>query len=244
MNDTYAPVREKSRPSLLEQLNQDVPKKDFRDDGLNGFVWALDEFGRPRLKDGPEKQWFENTLLPWDERDKYTFENFNIDEGNRDAYLRVSKWDPENESVGLFILGPSGTGKTHLLKALIRKHATNKQKYVFAPAVELIKPLLNEPTPENEALIIGKYVAPHGLIIDDIQEVKETDYQNNILKKLLDQRASLEKPTFMTCDLTVNEVREHFHRRVLDRIRGYCDAVETKGTSHRVLQKRSKLEGK
>lgn len=188
----------------------------------------------------PDKAWWESTRIKPVERTFYTFANYTVDEGNKNAFIRLRAWTTEDKK-GFFVFGPSGTGKTHLLKALLNKNFRQGTKSWYVDAKKLIKEVLgkdkwtDKPTSvyDRQEIAIKKYSDPKILVIDDIQRFNETDFQNDFLKDLLDERLQPGKITFAACDLGREEIRNHFHPRVLDRINAHCTLVSIRGNSKR-----------
>ena len=104
---------------------------------------------------------------------KYTFDNFIIGSFNELAYaaaISVSK-NPGKAYNPLFIYGPSGVGKTHLLQAVgneLLKH-NPKLKTFFVPSEKFTSELINSLQNQEINKFKEKYKKIDLLIIDDIQ---------------------------------------------------------------------------
>lgn len=99
------------------------------------------------------QQFFDFPVTP-----TFSFDSFVPCEGNAAALrfaLRIA--DPSDSESLLYLYGPSGSGKTHLLRSI----AGNKIPYLS----------LREPvTPE---LMVSKFYAAEGLVVDDLQDMPD-----------------------------------------------------------------------
>lgn len=182
----------------------------------------------------PQKTYRDKTKLDFEDCGKFTFENFQMREGVQDAFAYCKGWTPEMP-MGLFLYGEHGCGKSHLMKALVEANATLANPIWFVSARDLIKDIFDKGK-DHIPYILRDYTAPWGLVLDDIQSIQDTDYQNSFLKDLLDQRIAAKKITFATCDLGDDAIKNHFHARVLDRIGLAMHPVLMSATSYRRVQ--------
>jgi DNA replication protein DnaC len=204
--------------------------------------WIIDENGIASPSE--HIKWHQATLLPFEEKDLYTFKNFRVNESNEKAYQALIKWTSEIGN-GFFIYGPNGVGKTHLLKAFIEKNANYKKPIWFKEARKIIQEI-GKSENQREAMretILKRLIEPYGLVLDEIQEIKEgSDFQNFFIKDLLDMRKQNGKFTFLSCDLTPEQIKNHFHKRVIDRIGGHCEPIRIDGLSQRKLQRQERSD--
>ena len=103
----------------------------------------------------------------------FTFENFIVGSSNRYPYaacLAVAQ-HPAVEYNPLFIYGPSGLGKTHLLYAIMNKVALDhpEMKIVYIRGEEFTNELIECIAKKNQAQFRNKYRNADLLLIDDIQ---------------------------------------------------------------------------
>jgi chromosomal replication initiator protein len=110
---------------------------------------------------------------------KYTFDDFVIGPGNRFAHaasVAVSE-SPAKQYNPLFIYGPTGLGKTHLLQAIAhemkRRHPEFKILYISSEKFtnQLITAIQTKSTPQFRA----KYRTLDLLLIDDVHFIAEKD---------------------------------------------------------------------
>ena len=142
---------------------------------------------------------------------KYTFENFIVGESNKFAYsacVAVAKSDGIAYNP-LFIWGPSGLGKTHLLCAITNEIKKNNPgtKIVYKKGDdftnEFISSLQNKTVPQFRE----KYRSVDVLLIDDIQFIagKESTQEEffNTFSKLYES----EKQIILTSDRPPKDIR-------------------------------------
>ena len=104
---------------------------------------------------------------------KYTFDNFI--EGGSNKLARAACWrvanNPFNEYNPLFIYGPSGVGKTHLMYAVINemKRQNPNIRVVYTKGDDFINNLIEHLTHKTMAAFHDFYRGCDVLLIDDIQ---------------------------------------------------------------------------
>lgn len=119
----------------------------------------------------------EEAAAGWNQR--YTFDDFVIGPGNRFAHaaaVAVSE-SPAKQYNPLFIYGPTGLGKTHLLQSIAhemkRRHPEFKILYISSEKFtnQLITAIQTKSTPQFRA----KYRTLDLLLIDDVHFIAEKD---------------------------------------------------------------------
>ena len=116
----------------------------------------------------------------------YTFDNFIVGESNKFAHAAsvavanepVCKSNSEFSTYNpLFIHGPSGLGKTHLLYAIINKIKSTRPelKIVYVKGEEFTNQLIDSIAKKNPMEFREKYRTADVLLIDDIQFIAGRD---------------------------------------------------------------------
>lgn len=176
----------------------------------------------------------------------YTFENFIIDEGNRFAYLMAKEVLEEKTHINniLFIYGDIGTGKSHLLNAILDKAYKEKSntKILYISVDELVKELINAIKDEKYNQFINKYESLDILLIDDFQCVagKERIQEEifNIFSELYNKKkqiviASISKPK--DTQIFAERLKMNFEYGILANI-----SMQTSETKDTILNNRAK----
>ncbi len=103
----------------------------------------------------------------------YTFENFIVGNSNKFAHAACTAVAvaPAKDYNPLFIYGPSGMGKTHLLYAIINRIMTDNPgfRYVYVNGEEFTNQMIDSLSRNNPAEFRAKYRNADMLLIDDIQ---------------------------------------------------------------------------
>ena len=140
---------------------------------------------RKQQSDSAEKDLTENDIdIPSDPGERrlrynedYTFENFVV--GNSNAFAHAAALNVANNMSGkasnaanpLFIWGPSGLGKTHLMYAIANRvlHNDAKRKVIYVKGEEFMNQLIEAIQNGKTREFRTKYRRADMLLIDDIQ---------------------------------------------------------------------------
>jgi chromosomal replication initiator protein len=161
----------------------------------------------------------ESVVMPDDYRSDYTFENFIVGASNEFAYAAASAVadknldDPEtlrsNAYNPLFIYGPSGVGKTHLLYAITNRLAKRypQKKIVYIKGEEFTNQLVEAIRNKTTFEFREKFRRVDVLLIDDIQFVAGRDSTQlevfNTFNAVYEER----KQIILTSDRPPNEIK-------------------------------------
>lgn len=104
---------------------------------------------------------------------KYTFDNFIVGETNKFVHAACRKIasNPSNEWNPLFIYGPSGVGKTHLMYAVINeiKQKRPESRVIYTMAVDFVNHMVKCMTNSDMESFRNYYLNCDVLLIDDVQ---------------------------------------------------------------------------
>jgi DNA replication protein DnaC len=143
------------------------------------------------------------------------------------------------DSGGIVIMhGGHGTGKTRMAWELAKNHkpsrpnasaggvgwtaSTVKRPMLYTTAVNLfsdIKSSYHHASPKSEKEIVENYVDAALLVIDEIQERAETEFENSKLTSIIDARYQHERPTIIISNYPRKQLAASLSPAVLDRIR-------------------------
>jgi DNA replication protein DnaC len=153
------------------------------------------------------------------------FSNF---ETNSDILKRIVeslKKIEIDDTTGVWFSGSAGVGKTHLLIALMNQIAWKYYEQNsgrlngdirFWSYSDLCSAIRSDP---NNFQNFRAIRSPRFLFIDDIGTSKTTDIIQEKIYSLFNYRMENELPTFVTTNLTIDEIGAEFNERLTSRLR-------------------------
>ena len=111
-------------------------------------------------------------------------------------------------SVGAYIYGPTGTGKTFLMKVLNNELINRNRDVCFIKAVDLALVLRKETFGDNYKGVLNELRNVEILIVDDYGTQKNTDFVKEAIFSIFDYRYDNAKTTIITSNLTSEDLDE------------------------------------
>ncbi len=126
-----------------------------------------------------EKKEYDSSLLPQNYNFQYTFDNFIVGNSNKFAHAACTAVAdrPAKDYNPLFIYGPSGLGKTHLMSAVVNEIRRKKPdtRVVYIKGDEFTNEMIESLSRHEMSKFHEKYRNCDILLIDDIQFIAGKD---------------------------------------------------------------------
>lgn len=152
-------------------------------------------------------------------------------------------WVPQCEIVSrrlgagflLALLGDRGTGKTQMAVVVMMVGFKAQRTGLYVSAMDVFLDVRatysNPDASERDAL--GRFLGPDMLVIDEIQQRGETDFEDRILAYLIDQRYGAMKDTIVIANLTPDALKDSLDPSIVDRLRETGGIIECTWPSFR-----------
>jgi len=201
------------------------------------------------------KRWQDSGLSP--EQEQQTFSSFALDyyqDYKRFANILESCSEfaqkiAKDEAVDNLVLsGAVGTGKTHLCSAVANYLIQNGKAVIYLRSGKLLD-LIREykynfdkeiPVSNKQSLQL-LYQVPL-LIIDDLGTESITEFAQEQLLNIIDERYNHKLPWLISTNIQPNDIGKIYEKRLSDRIMGYSRILKFVGDSVRLKKKLSSQE--
>jgi Cdc6-like AAA superfamily ATPase len=133
----------------------------------------------------------------------------------------------------LSLIGNRGSGKTRLA-AEIARETLRRARYLTALDFFVeIKSTYGNAATRTELQVLTRYKEAGLLILDEIQERSENDWENRLLTNLLDARYSNERPTILIANLKPDDLIASLGTSISDRMNEGGGILQIVGKSNR-----------
>lgn len=133
------------------------------------------------------------------------------------------------------LIGPRGTGKTQIAQRAVSTSCANCWPALYARSMTFFLELQAAIKDETETWldVIERYRQPRLLVLDEMQERAETDFENRVLNHLIDLRYGDMSDTLLLANLTPKALAESLGASIVDRLRETGGVIECSWPSFR-----------
>ncbi len=138
---------------------------------------------------------------------------------NEKLYCLMKEWcNKKSDKNLIYIAGPTGVGKTHLIKCMANELIENGKVIKLVTAFNMNQYFKEFKKTMNEDLL-NKYLYPEVLFVDDLgTEPKYKDVTIEFLYLVINERKMKNLPTIITSNLDLKDLRDVYDERISSRI--------------------------
>jgi DNA replication protein DnaC len=119
------------------------------------------------------------------------------------------------------LIGSRGPGKTHMACGLVHAFCGAGRGARYLNAMDYfieLKATYDSQAKRDEAQVERDYLRPSLLVIDELHERGDTQWEDRMLTRLVNQRYENEKATVLVCNLAAEEFEKRIGDSIADRI--------------------------
>ena len=183
-------------------------------------------------------QWEQSARAP-----HQTFSTLRPLPGNQFAREKAEAWTETWPDTGFVLTGPAGTGKTHLVRAVVNAAIAARRHYLYVSVPFLLEHL--RPSPRQDAVtmmqVLDLHVRAPLVVWDDCGAEKHSDWTLERLYLLLDARYEAHKPLIATTNLDPDALQEKWGARNTSRLWEMCEVWSVDGDDQRIAKAQRRL---
>ena len=195
---------------------------------------------KAREKQDKLKQLFTNSLM--DKKFIYeTFESWDFSKGDKKMYNMGIKYcekfqEAKKEGLGFLIYGTPGNGKTFLSNCIANRLLNNMFPVICVSInrlLERIRETYSKWGSEGEGTILKALSLADLLIIDDLGTEQDTEWSKSRIYNIIDNRYRNKLPMIISTNKSIEQLKEMYHERTIDRLLELCTPVKNENQSIR-----------
>lgn len=180
-----------------------------------------------------------------------TFENFDLGyyppecrEKMRGIYEFCRRYAQtcERGSEGILMLGNTGLGKTHLSLAIANEALRRGLNVIYGSAGNLLSKISREHFSSDAGKSLEALLDCDLLILDDLGTEFTSALTLSALYTIINDRLLAGRPTVVSTNYTLEELRKHYDDRILSRLAGSYRMLSFVGSDVRILKRSQSLQ--
>ncbi|MEN3034635.1 MAG: DnaA/Hda family protein [Aquificaceae bacterium] len=140
--------------------------------------------------------------------DKFRFENFIVGSGTKIAYETCYKLTQNPQGEVVYIYGPTGSGKTHLLHAIGNSLTLNGFSVRLFSGLDFYEQMVKHVKAGEIDKFRATFSKTQALLIDDVQLLSGKSKTQIELLMLIDNFTKYKRPVVLTSDCHPSEIRD------------------------------------
>jgi len=164
----------------------------------------------------------------------FTLDKYLVTATNRAVVDALRAFDPAKDN--FYLLGPTGTGKSHLAVAVARLFWPKLRPLVRKPTEVTREARPNgRPGTSTEADTIGKYARCRVLVLDDLGVERDSQFTHQVFYEIIEGRCLAERNgLILTSNLGLNDLAKKLgDDRITSRLNGLCKLLDLTGEPDR-----------
>lgn len=141
-----------------------------------------------------------------------------IDQLDGDLRTLADQWTAGGMTSNVLLLGGTGVGKSHAAYAMAREAFVAGSDVLVRPVIRLLREL----RPEGAPGMLDRALHVDVLVLDDLGSEKPSDWTEQTLQEIVDDRWGNQRPTIVTSNLAPTVLRDRVGERMWSRL--YHDA--------------------
>jgi DNA replication protein DnaC len=171
-----------------------------------------------------------------------TFNNWDFDIGDEKIYKYCKKYADEfgtmkKEGIGMMLIGEPGNGKTFAVSCIANQLMERLVPCVCVSIDSLLSKIKSTYSKHrddmDESEVIRSLTNADLLIIDDLGTEQDGPWSRTTIYNIIDHRYRTGLPMIITTNVSMEELKQRYHSRVIDRINEMCTAVRNESKSIR-----------